>query len=170
MIIAHISNEKVMSSSIEAFALLDKSSFGEKKSGRVEYATFEALYLLQENKIQIKTKKGNLTLKELIKKFKKNDKKIENKLAVYTDLRKKGYLPKTALKYGAEFRVYNKGIKPGQSHAKWILFTSTENEKLAWHDFAAKNRVAHSTKKNLLIAIVDEEGDILYYEVSWIKP
>ncbi|MBU1252016.1 MAG: tRNA-intron lyase, partial [Nanoarchaeota archaeon] len=38
------------------------------------------------------------------------------------------------------------------------------------HDFSAKNRVAHSTKKNLLLAIVDEEGDVSYYEVRWVKP
>jgi len=37
-------------------------------------------------------------------------------------------------------------------------------------DFSAKNRVAHSTKKNLLIGIVDEENDVTYYEISWVKP
>jgi tRNA-intron endonuclease len=41
---------------------------------------------------------------------------------------------------------------------------------MTWHDFSAKNRIAHSTKKNLLIAIVDEEGDVSYYEVSWKRP
>ena len=34
----------------------------------------------------------------------------------------------------------------------------------------AKNRVAHSTKKNLLIAIVDEEAKVSYYEIRWIQP
>ena len=35
---------------------------------------------------------------------------------------------------------------------------------------SAKNRVAHSTKKNLLLAIVDEEEVITYYEVRWLRP
>ena len=74
------------------------------------------------------------------------------------------------MKFGAEFRVYDKGIKPGQDHARWILYPVKESEILTWHDFSAKNRVAHSTRKNLLIGIVDEERDITYYEISWIKP
>ena len=92
------------------------------------------------------------------------------KYAVFKDLREKGYIVKTALKFGADFRVYPKGVKPGKKHAKWIVFVEHETGKLTWHEFAAKNRVAHSTRKNLLLAIVDEEGDITYYEVRWIKP
>src|SRR3989338_9057270 len=76
----------------------------------------------------------------------------------------------TALKFGAEFRVYDKGYRPGAAHARWILYTAKEYEKLSWHDFAAKNRIAHSAKKNLLLAIVDDEGDVSYYEVSWLRP
>jgi len=98
------------------------------------------------------------------------DKKIETKLPVFSDLRKKGYIIKTALKFGAEFRVYDKGYKPGQSHARWILYTAKEHESINWHDFAAKNRIAHSTNKTLLISIVDEESDVSYYEVSWQRP
>jgi tRNA splicing endonuclease len=29
--------------------------------------------------------------------------------------------------------------------------------------------VAHSTRKKLLLAVVDEEGDVVYYENSWVK-
>jgi len=100
----------------------------------------------------------------------KIDKKIEIKYIVFKDLRQKGYIPKTALKFGADFRVYDKGAKPGISHAKWIVFVDYESRKISWHEFSAKNRVAHSTKKNLLLAIVDEEGDIIYYEIKWLKP
>ena len=85
-------------------------------------------------------------------------------------MRKKSYIVKTALKFGAEFRVYNKGIHPGQDHAPWLLQTFSDSEKINWQDFSAKNRVAHSTKKKLLIAIVDEEFSITYYEISWVKP
>ena len=108
--------------------------------------------------------------KELLRKFQKFDKKIQIKYPVFKDLRQKGYVIKTALKFGADFRIYPKGAKPGKKHAKWIVFIDHESKKLTWHEFSAKNRVAHSTKKNLLLAIVDEEGDITYYEVSWLKP
>ena len=108
-------------------------------------------------------------MQELEKKFSKSDKKFHEKYSVYRDLRKKGYIVKTALKFGAEFRVYEKSKGPGKGHSKWIVFTDSERNLNSWNDFSAKNRVANSTNKKLLLAIVDDEGDILYYEVNWMK-
>lgn len=170
MIQAHFSGEKILSSSQEAFTLYEKSRFGEKKHGKIEYSSLEALFLVSKNKMQILSRKKIMNEESLLRKLKKRDKKIETKLIVYSDLRKKGYIVKTALKFGAEFRVYGKGIKPGQDHAPWLLYTTKESDPLNWHEFAAKNRIAHSTKKKLLIAIVDEESDVTYYICHWHKP
>ena len=74
------------------------------------------------------------------------------------------------VKFGSEFRVYEKGVKPGQDHASWLLFPLREHETLTWYDFAAKNRVATSTNKKLLLAIVDDEGDVTYYVCQWFRP
>jgi tRNA-intron endonuclease len=170
MIQAHFSGDKISSNSAEAFSLYEKSRFGEKKGGKIEYSGVEALFLLSEGRMKIISGRNELSEEAVMKKLKRNDKKIETKFIVYTDMRKRGYILKTALKYGAEFRVYEKGVKPGEAHARWVLFAVKEHEPLSWHDFAAKNRVAHSTKKTLLIAIVDEENDVSYYESTWIKP
>lgn len=166
---AHIIGEVVSTNSAEAHSLFKKSHFGEPKSGKVQYSLSEALFLVDKGKIEVLSKNKKLSFNDLINKFKKIDKKIQIKYPVFKDLREKGYIVKTALKFGAEFRVYEKGSKPGKKHAKWIVFTDHESKKLTWHEFSAKNRVAHSTKKNLLLAIVDEEGDITYYEVRWVK-
>ena len=85
-------------------------------------------------------------------------------------MRNRGYIVKTALKFGAEFRVYDRGIKPGEDHARWILYPVHESSTSTWHEFAAKNRVAHSTKKRLLIGVVDDEGEVSYWEVRWLRP
>ena len=114
--------------------------------------------------------KKKINFEKLLDKLKKLDKKIETKYIVFKDLRDRGYVVKTALKFGAEFRVYDKGVHPGQDHSKWIVYPVKESDSLTWHDFSAKNRVAHSTKKNLLIAIVDDEKDVTYYEISWVRP
>lgn len=170
MIQAKFSGTRIYSSSEEAFSLCEKSCFGEKKQGKIEYALVEALFLVSEGKMQVFSGNKPLNEEQLSKKLKKIDKKIEIKSIVFSDLRKKGYIIKTALKFGAEFRVYNKGYKPGESHARWILYTAKEHDSINWHDFAAKNRIAHSTNKSLLIGIVDEESDVSYYEVQWQKP
>lgn len=170
MITAHIAGSKINSNSPDAFSLYEKSRFGEKKDNKIEYSLVEAIYLVSKQKIQVISNKKLLDIDQLIKKAKKFDRRIETKLPVYSSLREKGYILKTALKFGADFRVYQKGIKPGEDHALWVLFCVREHETNTWQDFSAKNRVAHSTKKNLLIGIVDDESDVTYYQISWIRP
>ncbi len=165
----YLISNKIFSNSKEAFNLFEKQRFGEKNGDKIIYMLSEALFLVEKKKIEIVDKRKPLSEKKLFKKFQKIDKNFKTKYFAFKDLREKGYIVKTALKFGAEFRVYEKGAKIGKQHAKWILFPVSENEQLTWQDFSAKNRVAHSTKKNLLIAIVDEEGDVSYYEVSWRK-
>lgn len=162
--------QNLYSNKKEAFSLYEKSRFGEQKEGKIFYSLYEALFLLEKGKIAVEQKKKKLNFEKLMERLKELDKKIETKYSVFKDMRSKGYIVKTALKFGAEFRVYDKGKKPGQVHARWILYPVRESEILTWHDFSAKNRVAHSTKKNLLIGIVDEENDVTYYEVKWIRP
>ena len=149
--------------------MYEKSRWGEKKGSKVEYNGVEALFLVERGKMEVIFGKKVIDSDSLLGKLKRKDKKIETKFVVFADLRKKGRVVKTALKFGAEFRVYEKGVKPGQDHARWIVYCVRENEQMNWHDFAAKNRVAHSTRKNLLIAVVDEEDGVSYYEVGWIK-
>jgi len=167
---AHIVGEIISSNTSEAHALYKKSCFGEPREGKIQYSLSEVLFLVEKGKMEILSKGKEISKKDLMNKFRKIDKKIQIKYPVFRDLREKGYIIKTALKFGAEFRVYDKGARPGKKHARWIVFTEHESKKMTWHEFSAKNRVAHSTKKNLLLAIVDEEGDISYYEVRWLKP
>lgn len=160
----------VSTNSSLAHALQKKSNFGEPSGEKINYMLVEALYLHEKGKLEVFQKNKKLSKQELQKKFQKLDKKIAMKYPVFKNLREKGYVLKTALKFGADFRVYEKGKSPGKAHAKWILFVEHESAKITWHEFSAKNRVSHSTKKKLLLAIVDEEQDITYYEVDWKKP
>jgi len=162
---------QVTSNSSEAHTLFQKSRFGEKINQKILYSLSETLFLIQENKIQVNDSKNKpISENDLLKKFTKLDKNFLQKYTVFKDLREKGYVVKTALKFGAEFRVYDKGSEAKKTHSKWLCYPIPENQSIKWTDFAAKNRVAHSSKKNLLIAIIDEENQISYYEIKWTKP
>jgi tRNA-intron endonuclease len=167
---AVFTGESISSNTTDAINLYGKSRFGEMVESKVQYSLTEALFLQEQGKLDIYEKGKKLSQKKFIEKLKKLDPKIETRYIVFKDLRKRGYIVKTALKFGAEFRVYEKGKFPGEEHARWILYPVRETDTLTWHDFSAKNRVAHSTKKRLLIAVVDEENDVTYYEVAWIRP
>ncbi|MFH1711194.1 MAG: tRNA-intron lyase [Nanoarchaeota archaeon] len=167
---AIFTGESIYSNKKEAFTLYSQSRFGEQKEGKIFYSLAEALFLVEKGKLQVFEKKKKLSFDKLMDKSKEQDSRFTTKYAVFKDMRNRGYIIKTALKFGAEFRVYDKGKFPGEEHAKWILYPVKESDTLTWHDFSAKNRVAHSTKKNLLIGIVDDEGDVTYYEVKWTRP
>ena len=152
--------------------LYNQSRYGDlKEDGRVQLSVLEMIYLLEKGKINVVDSRGREISKENVwKKTRKLDHHLFVRYSVFKDLRERGYIVKTALKFGADFRVYDRGVKPGEDHAKWVVFPVHETATHTWYEFSAKNRVAHSTRKRLLIGIVDDEGDVTYYEARWLKP
>ena len=164
----YISGERIFSNSQKAINFQDKSRLGELKEGKVIYSGFEALYLLEAKKAEIISLKNNKNLSEtdLISFFSKKDRNFQTKFIVFKHLKNKGYIVKTGLKFGEEFRVYSKK----DSHARWIVFPISSNEKIHPKELISKSRITHSTGKKLLLAIVDSEEDITFYEIEWVKP
>jgi tRNA-intron endonuclease, archaea type len=165
-------NERIITEdSDHAREFYNQSRYGNIVKQKVELGLLEALYLMENSRLEIKSQAGRkMTSEQFIKKASKIESKFWIRYCVFRDIRNRGYIIKTALKFGADFRVYDRGIKPGEDHAKWVVFPVHEATTLTWHDYAAKNRVAHSTKKRLLLAVVDEEGDVSYWESRWIRP
>lgn len=141
------------------------------EDGKLQLSLLEALYLLEKGRVNILTSaKRKLSFENFLKRAKKLEPTFWIRYVVFKDMRNRGYIVKTALKFGADFRIYDRGIKPGEDHARWVVYPVHEGSTLTWYDFAAKNRVAHSTKKRLLMAVVDDENDVTYYEVRWMRP
>lgn len=156
----------------EARELYNQSRYGSLlEEGKVQLSLLEALYLIEKGKLKaLDGKNKPINFEKFLKKARKVEPNFWIRYCVFKDIRNRGYIIKTALKFGADFRIYERGIKPGEDHAKWIVYPVHEGETLTWYEFAAKNRVAHSTKKRLLIGIVDDEGDVTYYEIKWVRP
>ena len=167
-VISHLIAGKIFSNTAEAVNLHSSKRFGEKSGQKIYYSLSEALYLTEKTEMSILNHQGKeITPKDLYKKLLNLDKNFHQKSIVYKDLRDLGYIPKTALKFGSDFRVYK---NKNEKHSIWLVHTAPESKKFSWQDFAAKNRVANNAKKNLLIAIVDEETKVSYFEVKWTKP
>ena len=170
---AELNGELVIADSTDLTRdLYDKTRYGEPLDNRkFQYSLIESLYLMEREKFKVVDSKGKkVSIDEFIKKAKKLEPNFWVRYVVFKDLRKRGYIVKTALKFGADFRVYDRGVKPGEDHARWIVYPVYETGVQSWYEFAAKNRVAHSTRKRLLIGIVDNESDVTYYEIKWIRP
>lgn len=156
----------------ETKELVENSAFGTKISGKkYQLSLLEALYLSEKKKLTIlDNNKKSISFDSFVHKAKESEPNFWIRYSVFRDLRSRGYIVKTALKFGADFRVYDRGVKPGDDHARWVVYAVHEGQTLTWHEFAAKNRVAHSTKKRLLIGILDDEDDVTYYEIRWVRP
>ena len=162
----YLVGNQIFSNAQKAISIQDSKKYGELKQGKVIYSPFEVLYLVEMKNAEAYYKDKLISEGGLIEILSKKDREFYIKYIVFRDLRKKGQIIKTGLKFGAEFRVYDKK----SPHAKWIVYPIKQSEKIKWGEFIAKNRIAHSIAKKLLIAIVDSEENIIYYEISWIKP
>lgn len=173
VVLGILTGERVVTeSSDDARELYNQSRFGSiVDNGKVELSLLEALYLMERGRLLIKSESGKeINFESYVKKAKKVEPNFWTRYSVFKDMRNRGYIIKTALKFGADFRVYDRGVKPGEDHARWIVYPVHEGSTLTWYEFSAKNRVAHSTKKRLLMGIVDDEGDVTYYEIKWMRP
>lgn len=162
----YITENRIFSNSQKAISLTNKN-IGELISGKVIYSIFEALYLVETNNAELIHIKTNKILKEqeIIKIFSKSKDFLINYI-VFKKLKQKGYIVKTGSKFGAEFRVYDNTLN---KHAKWLVYPIKQSEKSNWNEFISKNRISHSTGKKLLMAIVDSEDNVLFYEIDWKK-
>lgn len=146
-------------------------SKGYGNSDNYSISLIEATFLVSKDLLSIIDWRSKpLSYDDLIKRASAYDKNFITRLTVFSDLRRKGYVVKTALKYGADFRIYDKGSLPGSKHAKWVCFCFKETKSFSWKEFSAINRVAHSTRKRVLIAVVDDELDVSYWDVDWVRP
>ena len=170
---AYFSKERVLTESSDAGReLYNQSRYGSLlDDGRVQLSLIESLHLIEKKKISVYDSRNKpIDFESFLKKAQKVEPNFWVRYCVYRDIRNRGYIIKTALKFGADFRIYDRGVKPGEDHARWVVFPVHEGSTLTWYEFAAKNRVAHSTKKRLLIGIVDSELDVTYYECRWLRP
>ncbi|MFQ5475350.1 MAG: tRNA-intron lyase [Candidatus Nanoarchaeia archaeon] len=156
----------------EARDFYSQSAFGKPvEQGAIQLSLMESLYLMEKKKLLILDGRNKeMSYDRFLRRVKRSQPNFLIRYAVFKDLRTRGYVVKTALKFGADFRVYDRGVKPGEDHARWVVYPVHEGEVSSWYEFSAKNRVAHSTKKRLLIGVVDDENDVTYFEVRWMRP
>ena len=116
----------LFSNSQQAINLAKTKKLGEFKQDKVIYSNYEAFYLIDTKKANPYYKEKRISQKKVLKLFLKKDKEFLINYLVYKDLRIKSYIPKTGLKFGAEFRIYEKN----KSHATYLTLIATSKQKI----------------------------------------
>jgi len=158
--------------------IFESDYYGKLKEDRLELSLIEAAYLASTGVIKISDAEGkSLDAKAFIKYCCKIDRRFDFRYAVYNDLRGKQLPTRTGFKFGCDFRVYAKGVKPlkrgpksAKEHTKWIVYAVPEKFVCSFQELSRAVRLAHNIRANMLWAIVNEECRVGYYQVTFFKP
>jgi tRNA-intron endonuclease len=150
---------------------LSQKGFGERKDRELVLDLKEAVFLIEKEKLDVEDEKEKkISREELLKLGIKSEKNFYSKFLVYADLRQRGYVVRTGYKFGFDLRVYPRGKKPGEEHTQWVIDVKTQDDKFTMPAFSRAVRLSGNLKTTLLVAVVDSENDINYYEVKRLVP
>jgi tRNA-intron endonuclease len=160
-----------------ARSIFESGWYGELRDKRLELSLVEAMLLFERGKIYIFKGKKKISFKDFYKHCLALDPRFNTRYAVYKDLRKRGLPTRTGFKFGCDFRVYERGVNPikkgpkaPHEHTKWIVFSVPEDFTCSFQELSRAVRLAHNIRARMLWAVVDNEGDVTYYEVTYISP
>jgi len=159
---AVITEEGIFSENIE---LHNRGGYGRKEKSKLILSFEEAVYLLEKGRIEVFEGERPLSREELFLRASKTIKDFEIKYAVYRDLRERGYCVQSGI---ADFRLYPRGGKPGKTPSEYIVLVISERRSIPLEELVEKLEICRRIKKKLILAIVDEETDITYYEAKWV--
>ena len=147
---------------------VEKPKSSEEVEAPLALSPLEALYLVEKEVIEVRDLSGDkkYTFEEL-KDMWKFMNSLEEKYAVYKELRDKGFVVRSGLKYGADFVVYEFG--PGIDHAPYVVEVLEESLEVDPSEIVKGGRVAHGVRKRYIVAVVGKES-IEYVMLKWYLP
>lgn len=164
----------------KVFDELQDSGYGKLLEDRLELALVEAMFLMGKGKLKIFTKEGKkkvyLSKEEFYSYCEKNERNFHARLIVYSDLRNRGFTVKTGLKFGCDFRVYERGVKikrgpkAPHEHTKWVVHAIPEEFTCSFPELSRAVRLAQNIRAEMIWAVVDCEDDVTYYSIKRITP
>ncbi len=143
--------------------LYNTSFYGRIRGDMLEVSLPESAYLIYTGKITVEFEGEELDFKQFFLKASYILKNFELLYIVYKDLRERGYYVQPAV---TDLRVYPRGGHPGKTPAEFLVFVTSERTPLLLSALKTHLGTVDNLKKRLVLAIVDEESDITYYEVK----
>jgi len=155
---------------------LEEKGYGKVSGKNIELGLVEAAYLLQKKKISIVSGKKKISFKDFLKYSEEKERNFHARYIVYSDLRERGFLVKTGLKFGCDFRVYDRGVKikkgpkSAHEHTKWIVHAIPEEFSCSFPELSRAVRLAQNIRSEMIWALVDNENDVTYFSIKRITP
>lgn len=135
----------------------------------LQISMLEAAHLMTRKVLKVKSAKTGkrATLNSIMETAARMDPEFNQKLAVYQDLRGRGFIVKTGFKYGSHFRAYDSD--PESAHARYLVHAVGRGFVSAWPEISRAVRLAHGVRKEILFARVGARA-IDYLEIRRYLP
>jgi tRNA-intron endonuclease len=145
---------------------LSSRGYGVPKGKELQLTFFEALYLLDKHLLEVKTKRGaKVEFQTLVQLYGRINENAWAGYLVYRDLRSRGYVVREGFGTKIDFRVYERGDY-SKDAAKYLILSVQEGKPISIQDLTNSLTESLSLKKELILAVVNRRGEIVYYSVS----
>ena len=162
---AKLIDEKIIVINPKMQNILTERGFGEPEKDTLVLDSFEALYLLYNNKLELKKVNKTIVFDELIQQYIQKNDDILTRFLLYRDLRTKGYVVKDGFGFGSDFRVYERG-NYGLKDAKFIIFAFNEGTQQKLGKLYKNIEEITKMGKEPIIAVIERRGEIIYYKMN----
>ncbi len=142
----------------EGRSLYDQSGYGRPEEGGLRLAPEEACYLLHRKRIEI----PGYDFDQLFAYFGEKPEFLRAFL-VYRDLRERGYAVQTGPQ---DFRVFRRGQKPGSGQSQYMVRVLSERDLVDFSQMIRETTSSSHMRKQHVLAIVDDESELTYYEIK----
>jgi tRNA-intron endonuclease len=150
-------------SSIDA---LSSRGYGTLENELFTLTFYSALYLVDKGMLEVKDAKGKVVdFQSLLHCYEAVNENVWVSYLVYRDLRSRGYVAREGFGAGIDFRVYERGAY-GKDTAPYLVLSTQEGKPLGIDELASALQQCQSQKKELILAVMNRRGEIVYYSVS----
>ena len=143
-------------------SLYEQSGYGRPDGEGLRLSPQEALYLLHRQKIEM----PGYTFDTLFAEF-GNQPNFMRSFLVYRDLRERGYVVQTG---PHDFRVFRRGEKPGKGESQYLIRVLSERDPIRFGKLIEEVVASRNMRKQYVLAVVDDENELTYYEIKLPKP
>ena len=150
-------------SSIDALA---QRGYGAVEKEALMLTFYETLFLFDRQVLCVKDNKNSqLDFQRLLQAYEEADENAWMHYLVYRDLRTRGYVVREGFGAAIDFRIYERGSY-GKDTAASLVLSTQEGQPLLLGDLSNALSQTQSLKKDLVLAVINRRGEIVYYSVS----
>jgi tRNA-intron endonuclease, archaea type len=150
-------------SSVDA---LSQRGYGTKEGDTFTITFYEALYLVEKKMLEVKGAKGtSVDFQTLLQAYEQVDENAWAHYLIYRDLRSRGYVVREGFGAAIDFRIYERGTY-GKDTATSLVLSTQEGQPMPMEDLTNALSQCQSLKKDMVLAVMNRRGEIVYYSVS----